>query len=119
MISQNPDCGFHGEMTRQEASMTAAEAFALAHSTIASALPTAEPTAIRAFLDSRHGRHFADDVMNARSEGQDLQAALTTAITRWQGWRIGKALNRSHGIPADLPYLTGFITHFEITEDAE
>ena len=37
----------------------------------------------RDFLDSRHGRHFADDVHNGVHAGLDLTAAIEAAIARW------------------------------------
>jgi hypothetical protein len=69
---------------------------------------------VRDFLDSRHGRHFADDVANGLLSGNDLAAAINAAITRWMGWTISRATSRETGIPKGLPYLTGFVTHFEI-----
>lgn len=69
---------------------------------------------VRDFLDSRHGRHFADDVHNGIHAGLDLKAAIDAAVTRWMGWSISRATAGETGIPIGLPYLTGFVTHFEI-----
>lgn len=69
--------------------------------------------AVRDFLDSRHGRHFADDVANRLHAGLELAAAIDAAVTRWMGWRIGRQTERDEGIPRGLPYLTGFVGHFE------
>lgn len=74
---------------------------------------------VRDFLDSRHGRHFADDVANGSHAGLDLEAAIDAAITRWMGWSISRNTARDTGIPKGLPYLTGFVTHFAIEADAE
>ena len=68
----------------------------------------------RDFLDSRHGRHFADEVANGLAVGDELGAAIARAIDRWMGWRIDRRTSRETGIPAGLPYLTGFVTHHEI-----
>ena len=73
---------------------------------------------VRTFLDSRHGRHFADDVANALVEGPSLAEAIATAATKWMGWTIGHATARETGIPKDLPYLTGFMMHAAIEADA-
>ena len=35
-------------------------------------------------------------------------------MTRWMGWTISRATSRETGIPKGLPYLMGFVTHFEI-----
>ena len=74
---------------------------------------------VRDFLDSRHGRHFADDVANGIHSGIDLKAAIDAAITRWMGWTINRATSRDHGIAVGLPYLTGFVGLYEILADAE
>ena len=75
----------------------------------------AEPEAVRAFLDSRWGRHFADDVHCSLSHG--LAEAVTAAVNRWQGWRISRSIQRELGIPAGLPYLTGFVHHAGIVAE--
>ena len=40
---------------------------------------------VRIFLDSRHGRHFADDVQNGLYQGQALQDAINIVTQRWMG----------------------------------
>ncbi|MFN4343435.1 MAG: hypothetical protein ACK4FE_15580 [Azonexus sp.] len=72
---------------------------------------------VRAFLDSRHGRHFADDVHNGLFRGLTLTQAIDAAAQQWMGWRIGRQTSRDYGIPRGLPYLTGFVIHCEIVED--
>ncbi len=74
---------------------------------------------IRDFLDSRHGRHFADDVANGIHSGLELKTAIDAAITLWMGWTINRANSRDHGIPAGLPYLAGFVGLYEILAEAE
>jgi len=73
---------------------------------------------VRTFLDSRHGRHFADDVLNGLHAGLNLQDAIHAATQRWMGWTIGRLTSKQHGIPKGLPYLTGFVIHCEIVEEA-
>ena len=73
---------------------------------------------VRAFLDSRHGRHFADDVLNELHAESNLQEAIHAATQRWMGWTIGRQTSKQHGIPKGLPYLTGFVIHCEIVEEA-
>jgi len=70
--------------------------------------------AVRDFLDSRHGRHFADDVANGLFAGLALEPAIDAAVARWMGWTIGRQTARETGIPKGLSYLTGFVAHFEI-----
>ena len=74
-------------------------------------------TATRAFLDSRHGRHFADEVANGLARGLSLKAAIQTAIELWSSWTINRRTSRETGIPVGLSYLTGFVTHCEIMSE--
>ena len=73
---------------------------------------------VRAFLDSRHGRHFVDDVLNEMLRGQTIQQAIDAAVMRWMGWTIGRQTSKDYGIPKGLPYLTGFVIHCEVTDES-
>jgi hypothetical protein len=90
----------------------------------ASAMIAAETDAsaegVRDFLDSRHGRHFADDVLSelASTGAEHLEEAIEAAVARWQGWRIDRQTSSAEGIPRGLPYLTGWVTHFQILDEA-
>ena len=64
---------------------------------------------VRDFLDSRHGRHFADEVANALVGSSDIAGAIEAATLRWMGWTIGRRTSRDTGIPEGLPHLTGFV----------
>ena len=75
------------------------------------------PDATRAFLDSHHGRHFADEVSNHLAAGQALASAIHAAATTWMGWRISARTAHETGIPRGLPYLTGYVLHAEIEAD--
>ena len=118
--SRNEDYGFFRAMTvcplRDRRS---ADVWALASNMIAAAIRAAsedEMIGIRDFLDSRMGRHFADDVVgNMTGCNIGLEPAITSTIRRWQGWRISRRTEREEGIPAGLPYLTGWVQHFAIT----
>ena len=39
-------------------------------------------------------------------------------VTEWMGWTIGRQTSKQYGIPRGLPYLTGFVTHCGIIEEA-
>jgi hypothetical protein len=112
--STNETWGFWGTIGHETADRK--EAWALATTAIGKATG-GTPEAVRDFLDSRHGRHFADDVANGLFAGLTLAAAFDAAVARWMGWRIGKHTEREHGIPRDLPYLTGWVTHCAIIAD--
>lgn len=104
------DWGFFGTMNEQ-----AEAAWPLAMIAISDA--TGQPLeSVRTFLDSRHGRHFADDVQNGLYAGATLADAIKAATQRWMGWTIGRSTSKQYGIPKGLPYLTGFVIHCEITE---
>ena len=60
---------------------------------------------VRNWLDSADGRHFADDVHNEIFSGKDLKVAMSAAITRWNGFRIGNKARRAYDVPADATYL--------------
>lgn len=105
MESRNLDWGFGG--------VHEAGAWDMAHEKIMT-VTNAAPYAVADFLDSKWGRHFADDVSNALL-GKDvsLSQAIDAAIVKWMGWQITKATGKQHGIPEGLPYLTGFVCSFE------
>src|SRR3546814_740369 len=105
---QNEAWGFCGTMNDD-----AQAAWPIAITAISDA--TCQPLeSVRLFLDSRHGRHFADDVLNELHAGSNLQEAIHAATQRWMGWTIGRLTSKQHGIPKGLPYLTGFVIHCEI-----
>ena len=125
--SRNEDYGFFRTLTVcPQRDRRSAEVWALASRMIAEvthADSEDEMIGIRDFLDSRIGRHFADDVVgNMTGCNTELEPAIAAAIRRWQGWRIDRKTEREHGIPAGLPYLTGWVQHFAVTaamEDTE
>ena len=73
---------------------------------------------VRIFMDSRHGRHFADSVLNQMYQGASIEEAVAAATQQWMGWTIGRTTSKDYGIPRGLPYLTGFVIHCEIAEEA-
>ena len=110
--SQNEAWGFWGTMNDD-----AQAAWPIAITAISDA--TCQPLeSVRLFLDSRHGRHFADDVLNGLHAGLNLHDAIHAATQRWMGWTIGRQTSKQHGIPKGLPYLTGFVIHCEIVEES-
>ena len=86
---------------------------AVRHATTASPLLNAGRR-LRDVLDSRQGRHFANDVASELFNGRTLAAAVDAAVTTWMGWKIDKQIEREHGIPRGLPYLTGWVIHHQI-----
>ena len=111
--TQNDAWGFWGTMGEH-----AAAAWPMAMASIADT--TGEDLDnIRAFLDSRHGRHFADDVQNSLYIGKTLKDAIDAATQTWMGWTIGRQTSKDYGIPRGMPYLTGFVIHCAIIEEQE
>lgn len=110
----NTDWGFFGTMADHG---DPTEAWKMAMPTIQTATGCPD-TAVRDFLDSTFGRHFADDVANGLFVGKPLTVAIDVAVARWMAWTISRRTAREIGIPHGLPYLTGFVTHFEILADA-
>ena len=110
--TQNDTWGVYGTMNEQ-----AEAAWPLAMTAISDA--TCQPLeSVRTFLDSRHGRHFADDVQNGLYTGATLADAIAQATQRWMSWTIGRQTAKQYGIPKGLPYLTGFVIHCEIVEES-
>ena len=110
--TQNEAWGFWGSMNER-----AEAAWPIAMIAISNA--TYQPLeSVRTFLDSRHGRHFADDVLNELHAGANLKDAIHAATQRWMGWTIGRQTSKQYDIPKGLPYLTGFVIHCEIVEEA-
>ena len=111
-VTQNDAWGFFGTMNDK-----AESAWPIAMTGISDA--TNQPIeSVRLFLDSRYGRHFADDVLNEMLRGQKIQQAIDAAVTRWMGWTIGRQTSKDYGIPKGLPYLTGFVIHCEVTDES-
>jgi len=118
--TRNTEWGFWGTIDRidDDLAADAPKAWTLASKSIAAATGVS-PEGVRDFLDSRHGRHFADDVANWLARGDTLKDAIDAAVARWMGWRIDRRTCRDTGIPAGLPYLTGFAAHFEILAESD
>jgi hypothetical protein len=109
--TQNDTWGFWGTMKEH-----AEAAWPLAMTAVSDA--TGQPLeTVRIFLDSRHGRHFADDVLNQMQGGRRLAEAIHAANHRWMAWTIGRQTSKDYGIPRSLPYLTGFVIHCEMLEE--
>lgn len=110
--TQNDAWGFWGTMNEH-----AEAAWPVAMTAVSDA--TVQPLdTVRLFLDSRHGRHFADDVLNQMHGGRSLAEAIQAATHQWMAWTIGRQTSKDYGIPRGLPYLTGFVTHCEILEES-
>jgi hypothetical protein len=112
--SNNEAWGFYGTIRHHAEPV---KAWPIAFGAVTDATGCSE-IGVRDFLDSRHGRHFADDVANGLYDGIPLQQAVDAAIDRWMNWTINRRTSRETGIPRGLPYLTGWVTHFEIMTEA-
>jgi hypothetical protein len=110
--TQNRAWGFYGTMSEH-----ASAAWPLALSAVSTATGQSFES-VRVFLDSRLGRHYADDVQNGLHQGQALQDAIHAATGRWMRWTTGRQTCKQYGIPPGLPYLTGFVIYCEIVEEA-
>lgn len=109
--SRNESWGFWGTMRGH-----AATAWPMAIEAIVEATGES-PQAARAFLDSRDGRHFADEVNSYLHADQPLAEAVQSATARWMAWTIKRAASREYGIPRGLPYLQGMVIHCGIAEE--
>ena len=117
--SQNETYGFYGQMTAcalRDRPTDQIWTVACAFIGLATGAGTEDGMrGIRDFLDSSMGRHFADDVIDAlQGRATNNEAAIIQAIEKWQAWTISVQTQRKEGIPAGLPYLTGWVQHFAI-----
>lgn len=108
--TRNPDWGFFGTIAHRACPRAAWE---LASRAIAEATDSGSE-GIRDFLDSRLGRHFADDVANGLFQGLSIDEAVREAVARWMSWRTGRHEEREHDIPRGLPLLYAWVTFHEI-----
>jgi hypothetical protein len=115
MQTNNEAWGFYGTIRHHA---DPAQAWPLAMRAIGEAAGCTDE-AVRDFLDSRYGRHFADDVANGVFDGLEMEAAIDAAIGRWMGWTTDGCMESELGIPRGLPYLTGLVTHYEIMAEIE
>ncbi len=110
----NPDWGFWGTIN-YHADPNELWPLAMKRIAIATGCPN---TAVRDFLDSRHGRHFADYVANGLFDGKAVEPVIEAVVEKWMGWTINRRTERQTGIPCGLPYLRGFVMHCEIEAEA-
>ena len=111
--TRNEGWGFYGTMNEH-----AEAAWPLAMTAVANATGESLDT-VRAFLDSRFGRHYADEVHNGLYVGKTLKDAIDAATQKWMGWTIGRQTSKDYGIPRGMAYLTGFVIHCAIIEEQE
>jgi hypothetical protein len=76
------------------------------------------PEAVRNFLDSRYGRHFADMVTDGLAAKRTLAQAIDDAVAKLMTWKIDAETSRDYGIPKGLPFLAGWVIHFEIMDES-
>jgi hypothetical protein len=118
--TQNEGYGFFGTMACIGQDSPHAWACALPLVMAATGCPD---WAARDFLDSRHGRHFADEVAGHIGRGLALEPAIIdqTPCTTYVEPFVGmggiflRRTARTHGIPAGLPYLTGWVGYYEMS----
>ena len=102
--TQNTEFGFYGTMDEH-----AEAAWGIAMKRIAKATGK-DHEAIRVFLDSRHGRHFADDVQNNLFDGMSLDMAIARAVKSWMEWTANKeATAEEYCVEAGTPLLIAMI----------
>ena len=116
LASENPEWCFFRTVTRRGAALDLGAVWEAAFAAVGAATG-GDPEEVRAFLDSRHGRHFADDFASDLARGDDLATAIDAAVGRWMGWRIGRRTSRETGIPEGLPHLTGLVADCAIAAE--
>lgn len=110
-----PQWGFYGTMVEYDTAI-ACRALSLAMNTIRATTCLSYNTC-RMFLESRHGRHFADAVLDKLYQGCSLAQAIQLTVDSWMTYTISRDASRQYGIPVGLPYLTGFALSLEIEDE--
>ena len=111
LASNNTGYGFHGTMGQH-----AGTAWPLAFAAIAEATQDSAE-AVRWFLDSRYGRHFADDVLNRINDGHPLQDAISMATTSWRDKRISHWLCSKYGVPYRKTMLASYVAEYHVASE--
>jgi hypothetical protein len=80
------------------------------------------PQAIRLFLDSTYGRHFANSVLNA-CHGAELAVAIAATVQDWMQRPLSRAEARTlrpprGGSPFKGPYLVRLIRHCQTSDES-
>jgi len=114
LTTKNQAWGFFGTMRHHADSQ---DAWHIAMDLITTKVGCAE-TATRTFLDSRYGRHFADEVANGLARDLPLKASIGAAVELWSKWTISRRTSGETGIPVGLRYLHGFVIHCEIESES-
>jgi hypothetical protein len=114
VASKNQDRGFFGRIRHHAEPHPA---WALAMEAIGNSTACSDEAA-QHFLDSRYGRHLADEVVNALIGRLELPAAIDSAVAHWMRRRIDSRIQDELGIPEGLPYLTGFVCMHEALLEA-
>ena len=109
--TQNDAWGFYGTMNEHAEAAWPLAMTAVAHATGESC------DVVRAFLDSRFGRHYADSILDAFDDSRSLPDAIDAATSKWMAWTIDRQTSKNYGIPRGLPYLTGFVIHCGICDE--
>ena len=97
---------------------TRAKAWEIASRRIAE-VTEASPEGVRDFLDSRHGRHFADDVANGLWKGETARRRDRRRDRPLDGLADRPPDLPRRGHPRGLPYLTGWVAHFQILDEMQ
>lgn len=101
--SKNTGAAFYATMgTRAEA------AWPLAMARIAEATGK-KGSEIRDFLDSKHGRIFADELCDRLYGGMELTTAIDHTVARWMSRRTSHDFVRAYRVRLGIPMLIAFI----------
>lgn len=111
LASQNEDWGFFGSIRHHHEDQS--EAWAAAFAAVAEATGCSAG-AVREFLDSRDGRHFADEVVNQIViGGYGIAGAVAAAVAVWKAYRVGRGTVREYRIAKGVDYLTGLVSFYQ------
>lgn len=83
LSTNNPSYGFFGTVQLKRGEKGAQQAWQVAFTAIQKAVPKANPADIRNFLDSKYGRHTADQVLDGTSVQDQIEARRARFIKKF------------------------------------
>ena len=65
--------------------------------------------AVRVFLESRYGDHFADNVFNQLQTSVTLKSAIQHTVRHWMTGQVDPLTRKHYRISEDTPRLTAYV----------
>jgi len=111
--TENEDWGFWGTMCT--AGYDSRIAWPIAFEQVMRATD-GSPEAVRDWLDSSSGRHFADEVTNHLVAGLTMAEAIERAVGVWMTWKVGRRAPQELAPARGMPLLWAEVMLAEMSD---